>query len=415
LLGKNINWAGNLVYSTERVHAPQSIGELQDVVRKAKRAHAVGSRHSFTPIADTDFEQISLRHLNRVLAIDKAASTVTVGGGIIYGQLASALYEAGFALHNLASLSAITVAGAAATGTHGSGNNNRNLAAAVRGIKLVTADGEIAAFNRGDAVFDGVVVSLGALGVVAELTLDIRPSFDVRQEEYSDLPFEALAGNFEDIMGSGYSVSAFHVWAGNTIGKVLVKKLASGASQDGDFFGAKPATQPWNPVPSADPESVTESLGTAGPWHLRLPHFRDEAIPAAGQELQAEYFVPRHQAGAALRAVQAVQHHLEQVLIISEIRTVAADRMWLSPAFERDCLAIHFTCHRDLPALKAALPAIEAALKPFDPRPHLAKIFTMAAAEVQLCYPKLPQFQTLRKKLDPRGKFANPFIDEFIG
>jgi len=405
--GGNTNWAGNLAYATDRVEAPRSLDELREAVRGATRAHAVGSRHSFTPIADSDAEQISLRHMNRILGIDTAARTVTVEGGIRYDELTPALHAAGFALRNLASLPTITVAGAVATGTHGSGT--QNLSAAVRSLKLVTADGAIATFERGDPDFDGVVVSLGALGVVAELTLDLEPSFDLREEMYLDLPLETLAANIDDIMASGHSVSLFHPWAGNRGARVLVKRLAETAGEHGRFFGAE-AARPVNPA-----SPVEARLGVAGPWHLRLPHFRSEDIAVAGNELQAEYFVPRQQAGAALRAVEAVQHHLERVLIVGEIRSVAADSLWLSPAFERDCLAIHFTCRRDAPGLVAALPAIEAALKPFAPRPHWAKIFTMAAADVHRAYPKLPAFRALRRRLDPHGKFGNPFIDEFIG
>ena len=411
----NINWAGNLAYSTERVHAPRSVGELQESVRNAKRAHAVGSRHSFTPIADTDTEQISLRHLNRVVAIDTAARTVTVEGGITYGELAPELHKAGFAIANLASLSTITIAGATASATHGSGNKNQNLAAAVRGVKIVTADGEIVVFDRGDPEFDGVVVSIGALGVVAELTLDIQPSFEVRQEVYTDLPFETLAANFEDIMGGAYSVSGFHNWRDDTIGQVWVKNLSTAPRHTGDYFGARPATGKLHPMPSFDAEPVTEQMGVPGPWHLRLPHVRHEAMPTSGDEIQAEYFVPRQQAGAALRAVRAVQHALAEVMIIGEIRTVAADSLWLSTAFERDCVAIHFACRRDWPALKAALPVVEAAMRLFMPRPHWGKVFTMPGAEVQALYPKLPQFRALRNKLDPSRKFTNAFIDEFIG
>lgn len=404
MAGKNTNWSGSLVYSTERVRAPQSLAELQEIVRTAENPHAVGSRHSFTPVADTNAEQISLRQLNRVLAIDEAAQTVAVEGGITYGELAPQLHQAGVAIHNLASLPTITIAGATATATHGSGNNNKNLSAAVSAVKIVTADGEIAAFKRGDAEFDGVVVSLGALGVVAELTLDIQPSFEMRQQVYTDLPFETLASNFEDIMGSGYSVSPFHTWAGDLISQVWVKELASAEQRDGSFFGAQPATQAWHPIAALDSEPVTQQMGVPGPWHLRLPHFRNETIAPAGAEIQAEYFVPREHAGAALRAVKAVQRHLDKVLMVGEIRTVAADSMWLSTAFERDCLAIHFACHRDWPTLKAGLPAIEAALKPFDPRPHWAKVFTMTAKEVQASYPKLPEFRALRKRLDPTAK-----------
>jgi len=410
MLRKNVNWAGNLAFSTERVHAPQSVGEVQDVVRKATKAHAVGSRHSFSPIADTDGAQISLRRLNRILAIDKSARTINVEGGITYAELGPELHRAGFALHNLASLPNISVAGAVATGTHGSGTTN--LSAAVRGVKLVTAGGEVAEFRRGDPEFDGVVVSLGGLGVVVELSLDLEPSFEVVQDTYLDLPFDTLAANFEDIMGSGYSVSPFHSWSGDSIPKILVKSLATAPRRDGGFFGARTAL-PSLPTPLDG--DFPGQASTPVPWHQGLPHFQSEMVPATGAELQAEYFVPQDQASAALRAVRSVQHHLEKVLIVSEIRTLTADTMWLSPAFERACLAIHFTCHPDLPALKVALPAIEVALKPFDPRPHWAKVFTMSAEDIERSYPQLPQFRALRKKLDPRGKFGNDFIDEFVG
>lgn len=411
----NINWAGNLVYSTERVHRPQSLGEVQDVVRNAKRVHAVGSRHSFTPIADSDSEQISLRALKQVIAIDAAARTVTVEGGITYGELAPVLHEAGFAIRNTASLTTVTIAGATASATHGSGNSNQNLAGAVRGVKIVTAGGEIASFTRGDPEFDGVVVSLGALGVIAELTLDIQPTFEARQEVYTGLSFETLADNFDDIMGGGYSVSLFHNWTGDVVPQVWVKSLASAPRHVGNYFGAVTATERWHPMPGFDPATVTEQMGVHGPWHLRLPHVRDEMMATSGNEIQAEYFVPRQQAGAALRAVKSVQERMEQVMLVGEIRTVAADTMWLSTAFERDCVAIHFAFRRDWPGIKAVLPDVEAVLRPFAPRPHWAKVFTLPAAEVQSRYPRLEQFRTLRKTLDPHGKFSNAFIEEYIG
>ena len=411
----NSNWAGNLEYSTERVARPQSLAKVQEVVRKAKRLHAISTRHSFTPVADSDSEQISLRAMKRVIAIDAAARTVTVEGGITYGELAPKLHEAGFAIRNTASLTTVTIAGATASATHGSGNANQNLAGAVSGVTLVTANGEIVSFKRGDAEFDGVVVSLGALGVIVEMTLDIQPTFEARQEVYTGLPFETLARNFDDIMGGGYSISLFHNWTGDVVPQVWVKSLATSPRHSGNYFGAVSATERWHPMPGFDPATVTEQMGVHGPWHLRLPHVRDEMMATSGNEIQAEYFVPRKQAGAALRAVKSVQERMDKVMLVGEIRTVAADTMWLSTAFERDCVAIHFAFRRDWPGIKAVLPDVEAVLRPFDPRPHWSKVFTMPAAEVQSRYPKLPEFRALRKKLDPQGKFSNAFVDEYIG
>ena len=407
------NWAGNIAYAAKRVHAPRSLAELQEIVRKADRVRALGSRHSFNRIADTDADLVAMRHLDKLLAIDTTARTVTVEGGITYGGLSPALHQAGFALHNLASLPHISVAGAAATATHGSGVGNKNLATSVAAMKIVTATGDILTLKRGDADFAGAVVNLGALGIVAELTLDLEPSFEISQRLYVDLPFEALADNFDAIMGAAYSVSVFTKWQGDLMQQVWHKARADAPPPPDDFFGAKPATRPWHPIPEIEPVSVTEQMGVPGPWHLRLPHFRMEFMPSAGAELQSEYFVARGDAAAALWALKKIEDKIAPQLMISEIRTIAADDLWLSPAKGEDCVAFHFTFKPDWPAVQQVLPAIEWALRPFNARPHWGKLFTMTPADVEAGYRKLPDFRALRRKLDLAGKFANEFIETF--
>jgi alditol oxidase len=408
------NWAGNIAYAAKRVHTPRSVADLQDVVRQATKLRAVGSRHSFNRIADTDADHIAMRHFDKVLAIDNAARTVTIEGGITYGTLSPVLDRAGLALHNLASLPHISVAGAAATATHGSGVGNKNLATSIAALKLVTATGEILALKRGDADFDGAVVNLGALGVVSELTLDLQPRFEVRQDIYMDLPFATLLDNCEAVLGAAYSVSLFTKWQGDTVGQVWLKSRADTPPRTGDFFGAKAATRAWHPIPEIDPAPVTEQLGVPGPWHLRLPHFRMEFTPSAGAELQSEYFVARANAPAALRALKSIEDKIAPLLMISEIRTIAADTLWLSPAYQEDCVAFHFTFKPDWPAVKQVLPGIEWALRPFNARPHWGKLFTMTPADVEAGYRRLPDFRALRDRLDPARKFANEFIDEFV-
>ena len=409
------NWAGNIIYGASRLHHPRSVAEVQAIVRGAAKVRGLGSRHSFNTIADTDADLVSLRHLNRVIGIDTAAGTVTVEGGITYGELCPQLQEAGHALANLASLPHISVVGAVMTATHGSGNRNGNLATAVAALEFVAADGEIVKLARGDSGFDGAVVSLGALGLVTSITLDIMPSFDVRQDVYEELPFATLAENFEALSGAAYSASFFTDWRGDTIEHVWLKSRADAPfSLGGDFHGARLAARKWHPIGEMDATTSTEQMGVAGAWHERLPHFRIDLIPSAGEEIQSEYFVARTDAPAALRALHAVQDQFSEPLFVSEVRTIAADELWLSTAYQRDSVAFHFTFRRDWPAVRAVLPVIEQALAPFGARPHWGKQMTMGPAEVQALYPRMDDFRQLLAQYDPGGKFRNAFVESMI-
>jgi xylitol oxidase len=408
------NWAGNITYSTGSVHEPRTLDELQEAVRRSRKLRALGSRHSFNRIADTTGDLVSMRGLARVLDIDAANRTVTVEGGITYGQLCPVLDQAGFALHNLASLPHISVVGAVSTATHGSGNANKNLAAAVSGLEIVTASGDTVTLRRGDPDFDGAVVGLGALGIVSKVTLDIQPRFEVREDIYTDMPFKTLVDNFEAISGAAYSVSAFTHWTGDTIGFVWLKNLAGKVPPKDEFFGARAQTRPWHPIAEIDPAPVTQQMGVPGPWYLRLPHFRMEFQPSAGAELQSEYFVARKDAVAALTALRAVQDQISGPLMVSEIRTIAADSYWLSYNRGIDSLAFHFTWHQDWPAVSHALGVIEAALRPLNARPHWGKLFVMEKSELQSRYSKLPDFRALAQKHDAEGKFRNEFLDEYV-
>ncbi|HVX72393.1 MAG TPA: D-arabinono-1,4-lactone oxidase [Devosia sp.] len=407
------NWAGNIAYSTG-IETPRSRAELQDLVRRAGRLRALGSRHSFNRIADSTGAIVSLKGFERLYRLDRDARTVTVDGGTTYGDLCPRLDADGFALANLASLPHISIVGAVATATHGSGNLNRNLAAAVAALEFVTAGGDVVTLRRGDADFAGAVVGLGALGIVTAITLDVVPRFDMRQNVYVDLPFAAYVDNFDAITGSAYSVSAFTHWQGERIASVWLKSLADAPPRQGELFGARPAERPCHPIESLDPAPATEQLGVPGPWYLRLPHFRIEFSPSAGAELQSEYFVPRRDGPAALRALHAVQDRFAAPLMVSELRTVAADDLWLSSASGQDCLAVHFTWQRDWPTVQTVLPIIEQTLAPFAVRPHWGKLFTLPKADIATRWPKLEAFKALVKRYDPQGKFRNKFLDETI-
>ena len=412
------NWAGNLVYSTERFVAPQTVEQAQEVVRGEDKIRVLGSRHCFNDIADTIGTHLSLERFNRVLSLDRAKRQVTVEGGIRYGELGPYLHQQGYALHNMASLPHISVAGACATATHGSGELG-NLAVAVAAIEFIDGRGDLVTLSReedGD-IFTGAVVNLGALGAVTKLTLDLQPAFDVRQDVFCELPLAALGAHFDEIMSIGYSVSLFTTWQSDTIDQVWVKSTVEpkGAFTAGEILhGARPAAENLHPIASLDATCCTEQMGIAGPAYDRLPHFRMGFTPSSGDELQAEYFVPREYASPAIRALRSHRDRLASLLLVSEIRTIAADDLWMSPCYRTPCVAFHFTFRRDWPALKMLLPAIEEALAPFHPRPHWGKMFTMAPEKIQARYPRLADFRELLNTHDSTGKFRNGFIEHNI-
>ncbi|HUO39166.1 MAG TPA: FAD-binding protein [Mycobacterium sp.] len=217
------NWAGNVTFRPEHLHRPTSIGELQDVVARTHRARALGSGHSFNRIADTTGDLIGVDRLPSVIDIDREQMTVQVSAGTRYGELAAQLQRHGLALHNLGSLPQISVAGACATGTHGSGNTNPTLSSAVRSVRLVAADGALTTLSRGDSGFGGAALSLGALGTVTSLVVDVRPTFDVEQYVYEGLSWDSLLTHFDNMMASGYSVSVFTDW--RRPGQIWIKRL----------------------------------------------------------------------------------------------------------------------------------------------------------------------------------------------
>ncbi len=410
------NWSGNITFQAQRLYTPRSVEELQELVASSERIRALGSRHSFNSIADTRGEQVSLSYL-RSMSLDEASSTVTVGGGVTYAELAPFLDARGFALHNLASLPHITVAGAVQTGTHGSGLRQRNLSSAVLAMELITAQGELMHVSRpalGEQ-FDGMVVALGALGIAASLTLRVQPTYLVRQQVYERLRFDVLKGNLREVFASGYSVSLFTHWVDRTASQVWVKSRVETCDRaPAEFFSARAAVRELHPLPQHSPENCTPQMGLPGPWYERLPHFRTEFTPSSGNELQTEYFVPLDQGPAAIEAVAALGERIAPLLFVSELRAIAADELWLSPCYRRESLALHFTWRPEWTRVRELLPLIEAALAPFGARPHWAKLFTMAPERVRNLYPRLPQLSSLSHGFDPSRKFHNTFIERYI-
>jgi len=412
------NWAGNYRYSTDNLHAPQTVEEVQRVVKNCHHLRALGARHSFNGIADSTENQITLHHLEE-MALDTKSLTVTVGAGVRYGRLAPYLYENGYAVHNLASLPHVSVVGACATATHGSGSKNGNLSTTVTGMEMVTADGQVVTVSRerdGER-FNGMVVSLGALGMVTKMRLNVEPTFIVSQVVYENLSLAQLEKNLEEIFASGYSVSLFTDWQKHRATQVWIKRRVDKnalAKPEAEFFGATLAKHDLHPLAGHSAENCTEQMGVPGPWHERLPHFRMNFTPSSGAELQSEYFVPRDKGYQAILAVEQLRDQITPHLFVSEFRTIDADNFWMSPCYKRPSMALHFTWKPDWPAVKSLLPAIEKQLAPFDARPHWAKLFTMPAARQKALYAKVSDYQDLLKHYDPNGKFRNEFLNSHL-
>jgi len=406
------NWAGNITFGARRLHRPAALPELREIVAAGGPVRVLGSGHSFNRMADTTGDLVSLAGLPRVVEIAADRQTVRVDGGIRYGELADRLHAEGLAVHNMASLPHISVAGAVTTATHGSGVGNGNLATSVAGIELIRGDGELVTLRRGDADFAGAVVGLGALGVVTALTLDVQPAFELRQYVYDDLPRAALQENLPEILAAGYSVSLFTNWASEDINHAWFKR--TDPMPEGPYFGARPADGPRHPVPGVPAGNSTEQFGVPGPWHARLPHFRMEFSPSTGAELQSEWMVPLDRALEAIDAVARVRKQIAPVLQVNELRTVAADDLWLSMNYQRASLGLHFTWIADTAAVLPAVKAVEEQLAPLEPRPHWGKVFTQDAATVRGRYPRFADFRALAQRHDPAGVFRNAWLNDIL-
>jgi xylitol oxidase len=411
------NWAGNVTFTADAVHEPQSVGELQDLLAGSARIRAIGTGHSFNRVADSD-RLVSVRRLPALLEVDAAARTVRVGAGTRYGELGAALQAAGYALANTGSLPHISIGGAVSTGTHGSGVTNQWLGAQVRELTLVRADGELVRVSRQSAgeTFDGHVLALGRLGVMTELVLDIEPAYDVAQTVIVEVSDDCVAGAIGPILSAAYSVSIFTTWDPDR-NRIWVKQRTDRPTtwaQDPPWDG-RPAEDQQHPVPGELTGSATEQLGVPGSWNERMPHFRLAFVPSAGDELQSEFFVPAAHAAAGWTALTGMREALRPVILVSEIRAVAGDPSWLSLTAGMDSVAFHFTWRPDAARVEPVVSEVERRLAPFGARPHWGKVFTTSPDRLAELYPRLPDVRRLVRSYDPQGRLGNELVDGWLG
>lgn len=414
------NWSGHHTFQATDIYYPETVEAIQAIVRRSSKVKVVGTGHSFNHIADSTEAMISLERLEPLMEIDAAAGTVTISGGVRYGDLGPYLHSQGYSLQNLASLPHITVAGACATATHGSGDNHGCLTTAITAMEIVTGTGDVITLARetdGER-FNGAAVGLGGTGVITRLTLEIRPTFDMRQDIYQNLPLSEMEAHFDEIHGAGYSVSFFTNWIGDAVHQVWVKRTSADDDEYAptpNWFGAMLAVEDMTPAGSTKSiGGLTPQMGLRGPWHERMPHFRYDYDMVGGDELQTEYFVPREHGAAACLALNQISQQLAPTLKVSEVRTVAGDALWMSPFYRGAGVGLHISWFNQWDEVQKRLPLVEEALAPFDPIPHWGKLFTMSPAQVQSRYERLDDFRALLEELDPEGKFRNPYLDTYI-
>ena len=412
------NWATNIRFQAAKFELPKSIEQLQEIVQKAAKIRVVGAGHSFNDIADTTGTLISLDSLNQPIEIDHEQKTATFHGGMTYADIAPILHDAGYGLPNLSSTPQTTVIGSCMTGTHGSGDGNKILADQISALELVNAEGELVHLSRethGEK-FSGIVVSLGGCGIVTQVTLDLVPTYSMQHEFYRQLPLSEMFAHFDEMMGSGYSVSLGSRWQSEMAELALIRRRLNddkAVPVSPTFFGATLIDgELFNNYPM---ERITfQENGVAAPWYERLPFFNIRTTINGENERQSEYFVRREDGVGALMAVKALGEQMASFIKITEIRTIAADDIWLSPAYQQDCVAIHFSWLGMDQEIIRFLPTLEKALAPFDPRPHWGKMFTMQPAAVRTCFPKMADFKTLLAEFDPQGKFLNDYLAKYI-
>lgn len=410
------NWAGNVIYQAGAVEHPSSVERVRKVISRGGPLRVLGTRHCFNDIADTGGSLLALDRMPFEIEVSEDRDSVRVSSGARYGEIAPALEAEGLALSNLASLPHISVGGAIATGTHGSGDRIGSLASAVRALTILTAGGEIRRLARGDAEFNGAVVGLGALGVVLDVILDVEPTYRIAQHVYERPRWDTILDNLDAVTGTGTSVSVFSRWqCADTADQIWVKQRQPDgrAHERAELMrglGATVADGPRHPILGVDPVATSEQGGVAGSWFQRLPHFRLEFTPSAGAELQSEYLLPRADAARAIEALRSLADKVAPILLVNEVRTVRADELWLSSSYGTDAVGLHFTWRPDEAAVRALLPELEDAL-PATARPHWGKVFTLDGAEVRARYPRWDDFAALRHELDPERRFVNAYLE----
>lgn len=413
------NWTGDQVWAPAVVEAPRSEAELVDVVGGASRVRVIGSGHSFTDVAATDGVQVSLGRMDQVL--DVSGDLVRVQGGIRLRELGAALAARGLAMENLGDVDAQTLAGALATGTHGTGAGLRNLSARVEGMRLVTAEGPVEVAGGDD--LRAARVSMGALGVVCEVTLRCVPLYTLRRVD-ERRPLEETLDRLEELAGArerfeffAFPYSRWALWRttertddppaprrSRWVEDVVIENGALGA-----------ACRLGRALPRLVP-SIDRALGRLASGAERVDRgHRIYANPRLVRFTEMEYAIPRERAAEAARRVFAlVRRRRLPVLFPLEVRFGAADDAFLSPSMGRDSCYIAVHVYRGM-EFETYFRAVEEIMREYGGRPHWGKRHYRSAAELSGLYPEWDRFAAVRDRLDPGRRFGNDYTARVLG
>lgn len=428
------NWSGWVTASPEALETPESEQALARAVAAATGpVRVAGSGHSFTRLCQTDGTLISLAGHSGIVSCDTGRAMATVKAGTSIRDLGPLLHEHGLGLVNQGDIDAQAIAGAVGTGTHGTGATLGCLSAAAAGFKLVTAGGEVlrCSADENADVFDAGRVSIGTLGVMSEITLQCRPAY-VLKEQGGRMPASEVLGSLERLRDDNRHFEFFWFpFADEVLVKILnetdeparpSKRLAPG-QESSDDRSFRIASEIARAVPFARgplQRFLTRASGSrysgalAAPGRVRWSH---EAFPSDRNVRfnEMEYAVP---ADKGPDCVQEVAEHMRtcgiNFLFPIEFRYVAADDAWLSPFHGRASatIAVHQYHKQPYDRLFAG---VEAIFRRYDGRPHWGKLHTRTAAELETVYPRWADFQAVRRRLDPQGKFLNPYLRELFG
>lgn len=403
------NWGGNLAFEQAEVVKPKTISELAEMVR-VNKVRPVGTLHSFSPIAKGEGLLMSTANLAIKPELDSDRSVVRFGAAMRFGELALFLEQNGFALRNMGSLPHISVAGAAATGTHGSGDKNQILSSSLTSFSYLNHEGELIKVEKQDPLFEAFRLGLGAYGIWVEAELSIVPSFQIRQDIFLEIPWSYFLEDPSRLTSAGYSVSLFGKWGTSTISQTWVKSEVEDPRAGVPIAAIAPEQNSKRELADGVGDNLTEQGGKPGPWLHRLPHFRLDASPSAGNEIQTEYFFTRDKIAHAIEAVHSVAGKINPVLIISEIRSIAQDDAWLSPMRRGDSIALHFTWKNEPELVDIAVQELEKVLAPMEPIPHWGKVHHFTQSDLERAHPMLSKAREQFENADPSGKFSSDYL-----
>ncbi|MFD9729544.1 D-arabinono-1,4-lactone oxidase [Streptomyces sp. NPDC059072] len=425
------NWAGNVTATPARTVTPASVGELQEAVRRAAqegmRVKAVGTGHSFTAAAATDGLLVRPQALAGIREIDRAAGTVTVEAGTVLKDLNAALAQEGLSLTNMGDIMEQTVSGATSTGTHGTGRDSASIAAQIRGLELVTADGELLVCSEKDHpdVFAAARVGIGALGIVTAITFAVEPLFFLTARE-EPMGFDRVTAEFDQHFAENEHFEFY--WFPHT-GNCNTKRnnrsqgpaappgpvsawiedelLSNGLFQAVNSLGrAVPAT-----IPSI---ARVASRALSARTYTDIP-YKVFTSPRRVRFVEMEYALPRERLVEALRELRAmVDRSRLRISFPVEVRTAPADDITLSTASGRESAYVAVHMYKGTP-YQAYFTAAERIFTAHGGRPHWGKVHTRDAEYFAEAYPRFGEFTALRDRLDPDRVFGNDYLRRVLG